>query len=147
MAKPTGVAQSITTLSVNALTLRQQETRFMHDQKTIDLLNQTKRTRRIAYAMILLALALPSLFAWRDGIGFESAGDFTGQLAAVTLLALIVRLWIARHYFAGIQVQALLAFALILICWSGYESRQAHDERVAAAAQSVNSPTPRVPDR
>ena len=118
----------------------------MHDPRTIALLNQTTRTRRISYAIILLALALPAIFAWRDNVGLESAGDFTGQLAAVTLLAFIGRLWIARHYSAGVQVQVLLAFALVLIGWSGYVSRHAHDERVVAAAQSVTT-SPRIPDK
>ena len=117
----------------------------MHDQSSIALLYQTTRTRRVAIALILLALALPSLFAWSDNVALESTGEFTGQLAAVTLLAFIARLWIARHYSAGVQVQVLLAFALMLIGWSGYVSRHAHDERVAAAVQPVSSTPSRIP--
>ena len=115
----------------------------MYDRRSIELINQTTRTRRIAVALILLALALPSLFAWGDNVALESAGKFTAQLAAVTLLAFIARLWV--HYSAGVQVQVLLAFALVLIGWSGYVSRIAHDERVLAAAPPA-SPTPsRIP--
>jgi len=117
----------------------------MHDQSSIALLYQTTRTRRVAFALILLALALPSLFAWSDNVALESAGELTGQLVAVTLLAFIARLWIARHYSAGVQVQVLLAFALLLIGWSGYVSRIAHEERVAAAAQPVSSTPSRIP--
>lgn len=116
----------------------------MHD-RSIELIYQTTRTRRIAFALILLALALPSLFAWGDHAALESAFAFTGQLAAVTLLALIARLWLARHYSAGVQVQALLAFALVLIGWSGYVSRHAHDERMVAAAQPASSTVSRIP--
>jgi 4-amino-4-deoxy-L-arabinose transferase-like glycosyltransferase len=118
---------------------------IMHDRSSIELIHQTTRTRRMAIALILLALALPSLFAWSDNVPLESAGAFTGQLAAVTLLAMIARLWIARHYSAGVQVQVLLAFALVLIGWSGYVSRHAHDERVAAAAQPASSTPSRIP--
>ncbi|MEN6630094.1 MAG: hypothetical protein ABFC42_10640 [Sulfuricella sp.] len=117
----------------------------MHDRSSIELIYQTTRTRRVAYVLILLALALPSLFAWRDNASLESAFAFTGQLTAVTLLALIARLWVARHYSAGVQVQVLLAFALVLIGWSGYVSRLAHDERVAAAAQPISSTSSRIP--
>jgi len=117
----------------------------MYDRSNIELIHQTKLTRRVAFALILLALALPSLFAWSDNVALESAGAFTGQLAAVTLLALIARLWIARHYSAGVQVQVLLAFSLVLIGWSGYVSRHAHDERVAAAAQPASSTPSRIP--
>lgn len=117
----------------------------MVDRSSIELIYQTTRTRRIAFALILLALALPSLFAWGDNVALESAGAFTGQLAAVTLLAFIARLWVARHYSAGVQVQVLLAFALVLIGWSGYVSRIAHDERVSAAAQPVSSTPSRIP--
>jgi hypothetical protein len=117
----------------------------MYDRSSIKLINQTTRTRRVAIAIILLALALPSLFAWSDHVGLETAGKFTGQLAAVTLLAFIARLWVARHYSAGVQVQALLAFALVLIGWSGYVSRIAHDERVSAAAPPVSSTLSRIP--
>ena len=119
----------------------------MHDRSSIALINQTTRTRRFAIALILLALALPSLFAWSDNVALESAGEFTGLLAAVTLLALIARLWVARHYSAGVQVQVLLAFALVLIGWSGYVSRIAHNERVSAAAQPVSSTPSRIPDQ
>lgn len=119
----------------------------MVDRSSIELINQTTRTRRIAFALILLALALPSLFAWGDNVALESAGAFTGQLAAVTLLAFIARLWVARHYSAGVQVQVLLAFALVLIGWSGYVSRIAHDERVSAAAHPVSSTPSRIPDQ
>ncbi len=117
----------------------------MHDQRSIKLINQTKVSRSVAFALILLALALPALFAWGDNVALESAGMFTGQLAAVTLLALIARLWIARHYSPGVQVQALLAFALVLVGWSGYVSRTAHEERVAAAAAPVSSMPARIP--
>lgn len=118
----------------------------MHDRSSIELIYQTTRTRRVAYVLILLALALPSLFAWSDNAALESAFAFTGQLAAVTLLALIARLWIAHHYSAGIQVQALLAFALVLIGWSGYASRLAHEERMAVAAQQpASSAASRIP--
>ena len=116
----------------------------MHDRRTIELMNQSTRTRRIAFALILLALALPSLFAWSDNVALESAAKFTGQLAAVTLLALIARLWVARHYSMGVQVQALLAFAFVLLGWSGYVSRVAHDERVAVEAQAVSSTPSRI---
>jgi len=113
--------------------------------RSIELINKTARTRRVAFALILLALALPSLFAWSDHVALESAFAFTGQLAAVTLLAFIARLWVARHYSAGVQVQALLAFALVLIGWSGYGSRVAHETRVSAAAQPVSSTPSRIP--
>ncbi|MFA7242056.1 MAG: hypothetical protein WC091_18230 [Sulfuricellaceae bacterium] len=119
----------------------------MHDRKSIELSNQTTRTRKIAFALILLALATPSLFAWSDNVALESAGAFTGQLAAVTLLAFIARLWMARHYSAGVQVQALLAFALVLTGWSGYVSRIAHDERTAAAARPASSMPSRIPSQ
>jgi FtsH-binding integral membrane protein len=116
----------------------------MQDRNS-ELINQTKRTRRIAYALILLALALPSLFAWNDHAALESAGEFTALLAVVTLLAFLARLWIARHYSAGIQVQVLLAFAFVLIGWSGYASRIAHEARIAAApASSMSS---RIPEQ
>ena len=117
----------------------------MYDRKSIELINQAALTRRVAIALILLALALPSLFAWSDNVALESAGEFTGQLAAVTLLAFIARLWVARHYSTGIQVQVLLAFALVLIGWSGYVSRIAHEERVSAAALPVSSTPSRIP--
>ena len=129
-----------------ATLLNQQEgIGVMYDRSSIELINKTTRTRRAAFALILLALALPSLFAWSDNVALESAGAFTGQLAAVTLLAFIARLWIARHYSAGVQVQVLLAFALVLIGWSGYVSRIAHDERVSAMAPPVSSTPSRVP--
>jgi hypothetical protein len=117
----------------------------MHDRRSIELINQATLTRRVAIVLILLALALPSLFAWSDNVALESAGKFTGQLAAVTLLAFIARLWVARHYSVGIQVQALLAFAIVLIGWSGYSSRIAHDERVLAAASPISSTPSRIP--
>ncbi len=116
------------------------------DERSIQLINQTTRTRRIAYALILLALAIPSLFAWSDNVTLESASQFTAKLAAVTLLAFIARLWIARHYTPGVQVQVLLVFALVLLGWSGYASRTAHEERVAAAAHPANSMSPRIPN-
>jgi hypothetical protein len=119
----------------------------MHDRSSIELIHKTTRTRRVAYALILLALVLPSLFAWSDNVALESAGAFTGQLAAVTLLAFIARLWVARHYTAGVQVQVLLAFAIVLIGWSGYVSRIAHETRVSAAAQPVSSTPSRIPDQ
>lgn len=119
----------------------------MVDRRSIELIYQATRTRRVAFALILLALTLPSLFAWSDNVALESAGAFTGQLAAVTLLAFIARLWVARHYSAGVQVQVLLAFALVLIGWSGYVSRIAHDERVSAAAHPVSSTPSRIPDQ
>lgn len=117
----------------------------MHDRYSIELINRTTRTRRVAFALILLALALPALFAWSDNAALESAGAFTGQLAAVTLLAFVARLWVARHYSAGVQAQVLLAFALVLIGWSGYVSRLAHEERMLAAAQPVSSSSSRIP--
>jgi 4-amino-4-deoxy-L-arabinose transferase-like glycosyltransferase len=117
----------------------------MYDRSSIELINQTTLTRRVAFALILLALALPSLFAWSNNVALESAGELTGQLAAVTLLAFIARLWVARHYSAGVQVQVLLAFALVLIGWSGYVSRLAHEERVSVAAQPVSSTSSRIP--
>ncbi|MEN6587790.1 MAG: hypothetical protein ABFE02_17250 [Sulfuricella sp.] len=116
----------------------------MYDRSSIELINQATRTRRIAFALILLALALPSLFAWSDNVALESVAKFTGQLAAVTLLALIARLWVARHYSVGVQVQVLLAFALVLVGWSGYVSRVAHDERVSVASQPVSSTPSRI---
>lgn len=128
-----------------ALLNQQEGIGVMYDRSSIELINKTTRTRRIAFALILLALALPSLFAWSDSVALESAGKFTGQLAAVTLLALIARLWVARHYSAGIQVQVLLAFALALIGWSGYVSRVAHDERASVAAQPGSSTPSRIP--
>jgi len=117
----------------------------MHDRSSIELINQSTVTRRVAYALILLALALPSLFAWSDNAGLESVSKFTGQLAAVTLLALIARIWVARHYSVGVQVQALLAFALVLVGWSGYASRIEHEERVSSAANTVSSMPSRIP--
>ncbi|GAO35978.1 hypothetical protein SCT_1375 [Sulfuricella sp. T08] len=111
----------------------------MHDRSTINRINQVARTRRIAFGLILLALALPSLFAWSDNVALEGAGEFTARLVAVTLFALIVRLWVARHYPAGVQVQVLLAFALVLVGWSGYVSRTAHEERVSAKTQMGSS--------
>lgn len=119
----------------------------MHDRSNIELIHKTTRTRRVAFALILLALALPSLFAWSDHVPLESAGAFTGQLAAVTLLAFIARLWVARHYTAGVQVQVLLAFALVLIGWSGHVSRIAHETRVSAAASPVSSTSSGIPDQ
>jgi len=85
----------------------------MYDRSSIELINQTTRTRRVAFALILLAF--------------------------------IARLWVARHYSAGVQVQVLLAFSLVLIGWSGYVSRLAHEERVSVAAQPVSSTSSRIP--
>jgi hypothetical protein len=116
------------------------------DEHSIKLLNQTTRTRRIAFAIILLALAIPSLFAWSDNVPLDSASLFTAKLVAVTLLVLVARLWLARHYSPGVQVQALLAFALVLLGWSGYVSRTAHEERVAASTHPINLVAPRIPD-
>lgn len=116
------------------------------DERSIKLINQTARTRRIAFALILLALAIPSLFAWSDNVALESAGQFTAKLVAVTLLALVARLWLARHYSPGVQIQVLLAFALVLLGWSGHVSRTAHEERVAAAAPPASSISPRIPN-
>jgi 4-amino-4-deoxy-L-arabinose transferase-like glycosyltransferase len=116
------------------------------DDRSIKLINQTTRTRRIAFALILLALAIPSLFAWSDNVALDSAIQFTIKLAAVTLLALVARIWIARHYSSGVQVQVLLAFAFVLLGWSGYVSRTAHEERVATAAHPASSMSPRVPE-
>jgi hypothetical protein len=112
----------------------------------LKLIHQTTRTRRIAFAFILLALVLPSLFAWSDHAPLESAGPFTAQLVAATLLALIARIWIARHYAPGVQVQLLLAFALVLLGWSGYESRTTHEQRVSAAAHPASQMPARIPD-
>jgi 4-amino-4-deoxy-L-arabinose transferase-like glycosyltransferase len=116
------------------------------DDHSIKLINQTTRTRRIAFALILLALAIPSLFAWSDNAALESAGQFTAKLAAVTLLAFVARLWMARHYSPGVQVQVLLVFALVLLGWSGYVSRTAHEERIAAAAHPAGSMPSRIPE-
>jgi len=116
------------------------------DERSIKLINQTTRTRRIAFALILLALAIPSLFAWSDNVALESAIQFTIKLAAVTLLAFIARLWLARHYSLGVQVQVLLAFAFVLLGWSGHVSRTAHEERVAITAQPASSMSPRIPE-
>jgi len=117
----------------------------MHDRSSIEIKNQVTHTRRIAIALIMLALVLPSLFAWSDNVALASAGEFTGKLVAVTLLAFIARLWFARRYSAGIQVQVLLAFAIVLLGWSGYVSRTAHDERVSAAASPVSSAPSHIP--
>jgi hypothetical protein len=117
----------------------------MDDRSGIELMNRTSVTRRVAFGLILLALVLPSLFAWGDGVPLQGAFGFTGQLAAVTLLALIARIWVARHYSPGVQVQALLAFAVVLVGWSGYVSRITHEERVAAAAVPVSSTSARIP--
>ncbi len=117
----------------------------MYDRDSIQLLNQTTRTRRIAFAFILLALTVPSLFAWSDHIELTSAGQLTAKLAAVTLLAFMARLWLARHYSPGVQVQVLLAFALVLLGWSGYGSRIAHEERMAAMAHPASSMPSRIP--
>jgi hypothetical protein len=46
-----------------------------------------------------------------------------------------------------VQVQVLLAFAIVLIGWSGYVSRIAHETRVSAAAQPVSSTPSRIPDQ
>ncbi len=114
-------------------------------RNNIERLKQSARTRRIAYALILLALALPFLFAWGNNVALESAGAFAGKLLAVTLLALIARRWIAHHYPEGVQIQALLAFALVLAGWSGYVSRTAHEERVSVAGLPVSSMPSRIP--
>lgn len=114
-------------------------------ERSSELTNQTTRTRRIAYALILLALVLPTLFAWNDNTALERAAEFTALLAAMTLFALIAQRWIARHYTAGIQVQVLLAFALVLLGWSGYASRTAHEERNSAAAAPPSSMPSRIP--
>jgi len=119
----------------------------MHDRSDIRLINQTTRTRRIAFAFILLALAVPSLFAWSDHVELASAGPFTSKLVAVTLLAFMARPWLARHYSPGVQVQALLAFALVLLGWSGYESRIAHEERVSAMTHPASSMPSRIPSQ
>ena len=116
----------------------------MHDRNS-ELINQTTRTRIISYALILLALATPSLFALHDNAALGSAGEFTALLAAVTLLAFVARRWIARHYSAGVQVQMLLAFALVLTGWSGYASRIAHEERMSAAAKPISTMPSRIP--
>jgi hypothetical protein len=125
---------------------QQKEIGVMHDSRSIELIHKAKFTRRVAFALILLALAAPSLYAWSDHASLASVGKFTGQLAAVTLLAFIARLWVARNYSAGVQVQMLLAFALVLVGWSGYVSRIAHEERVAAALPPpVSSEQSRIP--
>jgi len=116
----------------------------MQDRNS-ELINQSTRTRRIAYALILLALAIPSLFAWNDNIALDSASKLTAQLVAVTLLAFIARIWLARRYSAGVQVQVLLAFAFVLISWSGYASRIAQEERIAASKASASSMQSRIP--
>jgi hypothetical protein len=118
---------------------QQEATGVMHDRSSINRINQVTRTRRLAFGLILLALALPILFVWSDNAAASSAGEFTGKLVAVTLLALIARLWVARHYSASVQVQVLLAFALVLVGWSGYVSRVAHETRVLAKTQTVQT--------
>lgn len=118
---------------------------IMDDRSNIELINRTTVTRRVAFGLILLALLVPSLFAWSDNVPLQNAFGFTGQVAAVTLLALIAQLWVARHYSPGVQVQALLAFAVVLVGWSGYVSRIAHEERVAAATAPVSSTSARIP--
>lgn len=117
----------------------------MYDRKAIELMNQTTTTRRVAFALILLALALPLAFAWSNNVGLENAGELTGQLLVATLLAFVARLWVARHYSAGVQVQVLLVFALVLIGWSGYVTRTTHEKRVAAAASPAASAPMRIP--
>jgi len=47
----------------------------MHDRSSSELINQTTRTRRIAYALILLALVIPTLVAWNDNAALDSAGE------------------------------------------------------------------------
>ncbi len=117
----------------------------MYDRSSIKLINQTTRTRRIAFAFILLALALPSIYTWNDHVELANAGQLTAKLVAVTLLALMARLWLARHYSPGVQVQVLLAFALVLLGWSGYASRIAHEERMSALAHPASTMTSRIP--
>jgi hypothetical protein len=110
-----------------------------------EFINQTTRTRRISYALILLALAMPSLFAWHDNVALDSAVEFTALLVAVTLLAFIALRWITHRYSAGVYVQVLLAFALGLAGWSGYASRIAHDERLATVAAPGSDMPLRIP--
>lgn len=117
----------------------------MYDRSSTELMNQVTRTRRIAYVFILLALLLPSLFALSDNVALDSAIEFTLRLGAVTLLALLARLWLARHYSPGIQVQFLLAFALVLLGWSGYSSRLAHEERISAVVPAASSAPSHIP--
>ncbi|MBS4099053.1 MAG: hypothetical protein KGZ83_19710 [Sulfuricella sp.] len=112
------------------------------DDRSINLINQVKRTRRLAHGLILLALALPILFVLRDGAPLYGAVEFTGKLVAVTLLGLIARQWVARHYSPGVQVQLLLAFALVLVGWSGYVSRIAFEERVLAKTRTLPADSP-----
>ena len=116
------------------------------DERSIKLLNQTTRTRRIAFALVLLALVIPSLFAWSYNVALESVSYFTAKLVAVTLLALVARVWLARHYSPGVQVQVLLVFALVLLGWSGYVSRTAHEERMTEAAHPATAISPRIPN-
>ncbi len=117
----------------------------MHDSTSIKLINQTNRTRRIAFSLILLALILPSLYAWIDHVPLASTAMFTGKLVAVTLLAFFARQWVTRNYTPGVQVQVLLAFALVLVGWSGYVSRITHEERMAAAAHPASTMPSRIP--
>ncbi len=117
----------------------------MYDRSSIKLINQTSRTRRIAFAFILLALALPTLFAWSDHVELATAGQLTGKLVAVTLLALLARLWLARHYSPGVQAQVLLIFALVLLGWSGYVSRIAHEERLSEMAHPASTMPLHIP--
>ena len=117
----------------------------MYDRSSTELMNQVTRTRRIAYVFILLALLLPSLFALGDNAALDSAIELTLRLGAVTLLALLARLWLARHYSPGIQVQFLLAFAIVLLGWSGYSSRLAHEERISAAVPAASSAPSHIP--
>lgn len=117
----------------------------MYDRSSIELINQTTRTRRISYALILLALLLPTLFAWNDNAALESIFWFTAQLATATLLAFIARQWLSRHYSPGTVVQLLLAFAIVLLGWSGYSSRVAHEERIAAASTPASTMPSRIP--
>jgi hypothetical protein len=58
---------------------------------------------------------------------------------SVTLLALMARLWLARHYSPGVQAQVLMIFVLVLLGWSGYVSRIAHEERLSAMAHLAST--------
>lgn len=117
----------------------------MDERETLNRLYQVTRTRRVAIGLVLLAWVLPALFALNDNIPVSSVGEFTGKLVAMTLFALLARMWAARHYSAGVLVQACLVFALLLVGWSGYVSRKAHDARVEAAVQMESSLSSHVP--
>lgn len=119
----------------------------MHDQSSIKRINQVAKTRRIAIGIILLALLLPILYAWGDNDAVSSALAFTVRLVLVTVLAVFALRWAASHYSPGVQVQILLAFALVLIGWSGYTSRIAYEARALDKAQAGSSMPSQIPSQ